>query len=58
MKRTAKISVKRQTVRILGTEEVKDVAGGVTAYKCTGDTVESHGPTCGRATVCQSWFYC
>ena len=59
MKRTLRINVQRQTLRTLDSDAVREVAGGVTNYwKCTGDTVESHGPTCGRATVCHTWFHC
>jgi hypothetical protein len=60
MKRTAKIAIKRQTLRALTDDAAASVAGGgfTHNYKCTGDTVESHGPSCGTATICQTYFHC
>ena len=57
MKRTLKISIDRQTLRNLSTDETAKVAaGGFTDHwKCGGDTVESHGPSCGDATICRTW---
>ena len=57
MKRTHKISVTRQTLRSLSADETTEVAGGgfTENVQCGGDTVKSHGPSCGNATICRSW---
>jgi len=55
MKRTTKITITRQTLRTLGTDHTRQVVGGF-SHNCTGDTDESHGPTCGRGTICHTRF--
>jgi hypothetical protein len=54
MKRTLKININRQTLRNLTNEDVRQVAGGFTNWKCTSWGNEaSHCPTCGDAPVCR-----